>query len=318
MESHKKEENKENQNEIQFNLSEKEKNSIDRLIYSISKSKSTKAQLLEKLRPFYTLKINPKGEMDKFYSSVEKIEPELIEVNEYEGEKFVEKTIFTTHSKIEGLRNLDLGLPSNLFRHKPPYDSDNKDNKLDTSKENNTKKYCIYSIIIRLFRIKLDFNDIKLSKEVMKELETVKNSNENEAKILLKKLSFKFGLYVPLELIVGGRISYSFEANSDEEIREKYSLLKQEININNNLSNSSVENIVKTNDNTNPSKFLGKIENLSIKIEGGDYTIKNDLQKWIQSFNIDNLHIIEYKSLQPIYRFIPGLESKLESLYKDI
>ena len=86
MESHKKEENKENQNEIKFNLSEKEKNSIDRLIYSISKSKSTKAQLLKKLRPFYTLKINPKGEMDKFYSSVEKIEPELIKVNEYDGE----------------------------------------------------------------------------------------------------------------------------------------------------------------------------------------------------------------------------------------
>ena len=61
----------------------------------------------------------------------------------------------------------------------------------------------------------------------------------------------------------------------------------------------------------NLSKSLDKIENLSIKIEGGDYTYKEDFKKWIQSFNMDNLQIIEYKSLQPIYCFIPGLESKL-------
>ena len=66
---------------------------------------------------------------------------------------------------------------------------------------------------------------------------------------------------------------------------------------------------------------LDKVENLYIKIEGGDYTYKEDFEKWIQSFNMDNLQIIEYKTLTPIYSFIPGLESKLSiclEKYEDI
>ena len=61
----------------------------------------------------------------------------------------------------------------------------------------------------------------------------------------------------------------------------------------------------------NSSYSLDKVKNLSIKIEGGDYTYKDDFKKWIQSFNMDNLQIIEYKTLSRIYSFIPGLESKL-------
>ena len=59
------------------------------------------------------------------------------------------------------------------------------------------------------------------------------------------------------------------------------------------------------------SQSLNKIENLSVKMNGGDYSYKDDLKKWMKSFNIDNLQIIEYKTLIPIYCFIQGLESKL-------
>lgn len=53
----------------------------------------------------------------------------------------------------------------------------------------------------------------------------------------------------------------------------------------------------------------------------GDYLFKDDLKKWIKSFNIDNLQIIEYKTLIPIYCFVQGLESKLAiclQKYEDI
>ena len=63
--------------------------------------------------------------------------------------------------------------------------------------------------------------------------------------------------------------------------------------------------------NENIAESVGKIENLSKKVEGGDYIYKDDLKSWIKSFNLDNLQIIEYKTLIPIYCFIPGLESKL-------
>jgi len=87
------------------------------------------------------------------------------------------------------------------------------------------------------------------------------------------------------------------------------------------LSGSLEGGMKSKNLNDDFSKSLDKVENLSIKIEGGDYTYKEDFKKWIQSFNMDNLQIIEYKSLQPIYCFIPGLESKLSIClenYEDI
>ena len=66
---------------------------------------------------------------------------------------------------------------------------------------------------------------------------------------------------------------------------------------------------------------MNKIENLSIKMEGGDYLFKDDIKKWFESFNIDNLQIIEYKSLIPIYWFIQDLENNLAiclNKYEDI
>ena len=41
-----------------------------------------------------------------------------------------------------------------------------------------------------------------------------------------------------------------------------------------------------------------------------------NLKIWIKSFNIDNLQVIEYKTLIPIYCFIQGLESKLSICLK--
>ena len=57
-------------------------------------------------------------------------------------------------------------------------------------------------------------------------------------------------------------------------------------------------------------------------MSGGNCTYKEDYKKWIQSFNLDNLQIIGYKTLIPIYYFIQGLETKLTKLclqkYEDI
>ena len=90
-----------------------------------------------------------------------------------------------------------------------------------------------------------------------------------------------------------------------KEIKAKfgggYKIVSASLKGNNNDINSS----------DNSSYSLDKVKNLSRKIEGGDYTFKDDFNKWIQSFNMDNLQIIEYKTLSRIYSFIPGLESKL-------
>lgn len=313
------EKDKENQNVMNDQLAKKEEIKIDNLINSVFKDKSKKPEIIEKLRPFFSLKVIPQREIDRVYSAVEKIEPEkidLIEVNEYKEEKYCEKNLFATQSKSVGLSDFDLDLSVNILGHKQSANFENKDDNSNISKENSSKNHCIHSIIIKLFRIIIDFKDIKLSKQVTEELEEVHKSNATQKKILLEKLVDKFGLYVPLELIVGGRINYSFDANNEEEIREIHSLLQREIKMKFGGGIKCISGSCdgKKNDKNylnNLSKSLDKIENLSIKIEGGDYTYKEDFKKWIQSFNMDNLQIIEYKSLQPIYCFIPGLESKL-------
>ncbi len=64
-----------------------EKFKIDDLISSVFKDKSKKPEIIEKLRPFFSLKVIPQREIDKVYSAVEKIEPDkvdLIEEFEYE------------------------------------------------------------------------------------------------------------------------------------------------------------------------------------------------------------------------------------------
>ena len=296
-----------------------EKFKIDDLISSVFKDKSKKPEIIQKLRPFFCLKVIPQREIDKVYSAVEKIEPDkidLIEEFEYEEKKYNSKNKFTTKSKSVGLSNFDLDLSASIWGHKQSFKFENKDENFNINQESSSKNYCIHSIVVKLFRIVIDFKEIKLVRQVIEELEEVKNANATEKKILLEKLVDKFGLFVPLELCIGGRINYSFEANSEEEIQAVHSLLQREIKAKfgggNKLISASLEGNYKNNNlSENLSYSLDKVKNLSIKIEGGDYTYKDDFKKWIQSFNMDNSQIIEYKTLSRIYSFIPGLESKL-------
>ena len=296
-----------------------EKFKIDDLIGSVFKDKSKKPEIIQKLRPFFSLKVIPQREIDKVYSAVEKIEPDkidLIEEYEYEEKKYNSKNKFTTKSKSVGLSNFDLDLSASIWGHKQSFKFDQKEENFNINQESSSRNYCIHSIVVKLFRIVIDFKQIKLARQVIEELEEVKNANATEKKILLEKLVDKFGLYVPLELCIGGRINYSFEANSEEEIQAVHNLLQREIKakfgLGNILVSASLEgNYDSMNLSSNSSYSLDKVKNLSIKIEGGDYTYKDDFKKWIQSFNMDNLQIIEYKTLSRIYSFIPGLESKL-------
>ena len=317
------------QNKTTTNQIIEKEDKIDKLISSVFKDKSKQHEIIEKLRPFFSLKVIPQREIDRVYSAVEKIDPEkigLIEEYKYEEEKYDSKNVFTAKSKSVGLSDFDLDLSVSILGHKQSLKYDENNEKSNFNMENNSKIHCIHSIVIKLFRIIIDFKEIKLAKQVMEELEEVHNSNVTEKKILLEKLVDKFGLYVPLELVIGGRINYSFDANNNDEIKEIHSLLQREIKAKFGggfkfVTGSLEGNFNNNNKSNDSSKSLDKVENLSIKIEGGDYTYKEDFKKWIQSFNMENLQIIEYKTLTPIYSFIPGLESKLSiclEKYEDI
>ena len=115
-------------------------------------------------------------------------------------------------------------------------------------------------------------------------------------------------------------------ANNENEKKEYYSLVENSIKTELNAGFSWISigsKLEKEGKNSKKklSKLMNKIENLSIKMDGGDYLFKDDIKKWIKSFNIDNLQIIEYKSLIPIYWFIQDLEHNLAiclNKYEDI
>ena len=161
------------------------------LINSVFKDKSKKAEILEKLRPFFTLKIIPQKKIDKIYSAIEKIPPEeidLIEEFKYEEEKYDSNNLFETKSMSLGLSSTDLDLSVSIFGHKQSVNYNNKEDYSENSKEKSEKIHCIHSIVISLFRIVIDFKKIKLSKQIYEELNEVNNSNATEKKILLEKI----------------------------------------------------------------------------------------------------------------------------------
>ena len=329
-ESNDNEENQKEEKEDSERYTDKENElAVHKLIGSIFDDNSKKIKIMKRLRPYFSLKVVPQRNIDKVYSAVEKIDPEKIDLVEdfkYEEEKFDSVNLFETKSKSLGLSNNDLNLSINIFGHKQEGNYDSKNIKGELSSNNSTKIHCIHSIVISLFRIVIDYKNIQLAKQVQEDLEEVENSNATEKKILLEKFVDKFGLYIPLELIVGGRINISFEANNEEEKKLYHNNLQKGIKANlgggfSFLSGTATLNNKKIKSKNEFSQSLDKLENASIKMIGGDYLNKDDLKKWIKSFNINNLQVIEYKTLIPIYCFIPGLEKKLKiclNPYEDI
>ena len=302
---------------------------IYELMNSVFKDKSKHKEIIEKLRPFFTLKVIPQSEIEKVYV-VEKIPPEkidLIQEFKYEEEKYSSQNLFETKSKSVGLSDNDLNLSISIFGHKQSVEYDGKKENVDSNSLIKKKIHCIHSIVVSLFKIVIDLKEIKFVKEVNDELIEIQNANVTEKKLLLEKLADRFGLYVPKELLVGGRINIYFDANNKEEINQIHKVLQNDIK-------AKFEGRIKfvsggldfshesKNTKNDFSHSLNNIENLSIKMNGGNYTYKEDYKKWIQSFNLDNLQIIGYKTLIPIYYFIQGLETKLTKLclqkYEDI
>ena len=80
-------------NEEQTNKIE-ELNTVYNLINSVFKDKSNKIEIIEKLRPYFSLKVIPQRDIDKVYSAVEKIDLEKIDIVEefkYEEDNFIQQ-----------------------------------------------------------------------------------------------------------------------------------------------------------------------------------------------------------------------------------
>jgi hypothetical protein len=197
--------------------------SINQLISSIINNEKNKIELIEKLKPYFSIKVIPQRDIDIVYSSIEKIDSkkiDLIKELKYEEKRFDSKNEFEINSKSFGLSELDLDLSSNIFNHKQYLEIKNNEEKLDLNSNKSSKIHSLYSIFISLFRIIIDYKDIKLSEQIYEELKEINNSYLTEKKILFGNFIEKYGLYIPLELIIGGKINIYYEENNEEEIKK--------------------------------------------------------------------------------------------------
>jgi hypothetical protein len=301
-------------------------NKITELINNVLKDKSKKIALIERLSPVMALKVIPGNTIEKVFSSLYNIDPEKIDLKaelRYQGEQYYSENIFETKSKSMGLSQADLDLSFKILRKNCEsinYDLIKKNG--DNNSKKSSKIYCILSIKVILFRIVIPKNEIKLTNKISEELEKAEKSQETNRKIILENLTQSFGLYVPLELLIGGRINYSFEANNNDEIKEIDSLLKNDIKSKfGNCASffSGFKFSVGGMKNDSNNKYVKKIdtfENININMEGGNYKDINNYQKWINSINMDNIQIVEYQTLTPIYDFVPELRPKLDIILK--
>ena len=297
---------------------------VYKLISSIFQNNLRKEEYIKKHRPFFSLKVIPNQEIEKVYSSLEKIPVEKIDLVEefnYKEDRFDSKNLYETNSKSFGLSDFDIDLSVNIFGHEQKAKYHQNENNLEMSSKKSQKIYCMHSIFISLFRTIIDKKDIKLAEQVYEELKDVENSNATDKKQLFKIFVDKFGLYIPLELVIGGRMNICFAANNEEEKNLYHNIIERvlDVTLGGGVSFLSANfdfnyNYKKSNDKC--SQKLNSTQNMSTKIIGGDYLFKDDLKNWIKSFNIDNLQVIEYKTLIPIYCFIPGLENKLKICLK--
>lgn len=120
----------------------------------------------------------------------------------------------------------------NIFGHKQKGNLNQRENNKDSFSKDNSKIYCIHTIFINLFRTIIDFKDIKLAKQIYEELKEIESANATDKKILFKKFVDKFGLYIPLELVIGGRMNISFVANNEEEKNMYHNAIQKDIKIN--------------------------------------------------------------------------------------
>ena len=91
--------------------------------------------------------------------------------------------------KVCCLSYFDLNLSTSIFGHKQFLRIENKDELLSKNSKNKSKIQLIHFLVISLFRIVIDFKNIKLAKQVNEELIEVPNSNATEKKNIIRKIN---------------------------------------------------------------------------------------------------------------------------------
>ena len=285
-------------------------------IYSVFNDQKKKIALLEKYKPGYSLKIDSNGQIQTIQSSIMKIPYEKIEISKevkYFENNYFSEDKFNTTLKSKGLSDLNILFSKKIFNifnieFEQSYNSKN----LNVQKSESNTIHCIHSIYVSLINVIIDEKDIKLKETIINKFkDALRNKTNNDKKEKLYEIYDIYGMFVPLEFTLGGKYNIYFEV---ENIKEKDKILN---NLNNLTSFSfDTEGLEIKNQDKKVDEFNNEMKNskYTISLEGGDLTLKYSFNEWIKSLNIDNLEIIDFKTLVKIHEFCGDIKYEIEKI----
>lgn len=285
-------------------------------IHSIFEDENKKRRLLEKYKPECSLKLNTDGQIHIIKSSISKIPFEKVELSKevkyFENNCYSEDKLKTAF-KSKGLTDLNILFSKKIFNIFNVELSESFNNKVEQTKSTDSKSiYCIHSIYISLIRVIIDEKDVKLKDTIINRFKDVINiTDTNKKKHNLSEIYDIFGMFVPLEFTLGGKYNISFEVRN---IQEKDNIVKNLNNLTNINFNSQTFNFDYQKNQIEEFNNEIKKSQYTISLEGGDITKKYNFEEWIKSLNIDNLEIIDFKTLVKIHDFCGNIKNDIDDI----
>lgn len=282
-------------------------------ILPVFENESLKNKLLDKYKPGFSLRIGNNGEIQTVKASIDKIPNDKIEISKeikyFENNFFSEdKSSITLKSK--GLTDVNINFSKKISNFlNIGMNEDFKSNYSDTSSKNEKRIHCIHSIYVSLINVTVDEKDIVLKNIIKEKFKDCLSKKENkEKKNGLFELFDLYGMFVPLEFTLGGKYNISFEA---KDIKEKDEITNTLSNLTKLSLDSNNLDIKHKNNKANELNKEVKKSKYSISLEGGDISLKFDFDEWLKSLSLNNLEIIDFRTLVKIYDFCGDLKNEI-------
>lgn len=285
-------------------------------ILTIFEDESKKQNLLEKFKPGFALRIDSSGQIQIVKASVEQIPFDKIKLSKevkYFEHNYYSEDKSNISLKSKGLTDVNISFSKKICNFldvelNESFNSSHSESHLSHSKN----IHCIHSIYVSLINVTIDEKDIKI-KDIIKEKfkDCVQKTYNNEKKKNLFELFDLYGMFIPLEFTLGGKYNIFFEA---KDLEEKDEIIK---NLNN-LTKLSINSngLVAEYENNKAYQFNKEVSNsrYTISLEGGDISLKYDFDGWLKSLNLDNLEIIDFRTLVKIYDFFDEIKNEVNLL----
>ena len=221
--------------------------------FSVPNDPTKKSEVLNLFKPNFSITINPKGDIQKIPRAILDIEHDFIEL----------RHINTSKNLSHSAKNIN-------------YENSNKsNNKSETFNYVNTSYYPKLSVTLSPTNIQLNPDIINRFKSI------ISLDNEKDKRKKLYETYNLYGMYIPIQFILGGRYNIFIEAKNEDENIQKLQDFKNKTNffvseqkIDFQYNNNQINKINNTNENIRAN----------VEIEGGTINPKN-IEEWKRSFN---------------------------------